>query len=81
MFPVRVEMAIIAQRERKRFNQVRRLGIEVPISYVRIWSLKMYPQSLQKELFKFPATLMEDSEYESDEEVLKKYKDDPVKYI
>ena len=39
------------------------------------------PQFIQTELFKYPETVENDSSYESDSQVLRKYKDDPLEYI
>ena len=74
-------MGIIAQRQRRRFQQVRRLGIVVPLSYKRIHSIRRYPNAVQTELVKYPETIAEDSEYESDTVVLRRYAEDPVAYI
>ena len=46
----RIEMGIIAMRQRRRFKQVRRLGIKVPDSYVRVHSIKSMPKIVQNEL-------------------------------
>ena len=51
------------------------------MSYVRIYSFKVFPQKIQKEILKYPSTIKDDSEYEDDERVMEIYKDDPVKYI
>jgi hypothetical protein len=67
-------MAILAMRERRRFNQVRKLGIKVPINYVRIYSFVKCPQNIQRELFKYKSAIEDDSEYEDDETVIRKYK-------
>ncbi len=67
-------MAILAMRERRRFNQCRRLGLEIPDSYVRIYSFVKIPKNIQKEILTYQSCIYEDSEYEKDEIVLKKYK-------
>ena len=74
-------MGIIAQRQRRRFQQVRRLGIQVPRSYKRIHSIRRYPNAVQTELVKYPEAVAEDSDHELDEEVRRKYAADPEKYI
>ena len=74
-------MAIIAQRQRRRFMQVRRLKIKVPRSYKRIHSIRKFPNAIQKELVKYKVAIEDDSEYESDHAVLKNYAEDPVSYI
>jgi hypothetical protein len=62
------------------------------MSYVRIYSFTRLPLPIQKELSTYKSAINEDSEYEDDETVLKKYKgnyldnlirviDDPVAYI
>lgn len=43
---MRVEMAILALRERSRFNQVRKLDIEVPMSYSRIHKFTLFPRPI-----------------------------------
>ena len=45
-FDCRVEIGIIAQRQRRRFNQLRNLGIEIPKSYNRIFNVKMFPRQV-----------------------------------
>ena len=67
-------MGIIAGRERRRFNQMRRLGIEIPFHYVRIMHPKKWPKIITKELVKYPHAITDDSEYEEDEDVIEKYK-------
>jgi hypothetical protein len=86
-------MAILAMRERRRFNQLRLLGIKIPIEYVRVFSFVRHPRKVQMELIKYRSAVEEDSEYEDDETVLNKYKsnfrlilllnfaDDPITYI
>ena len=69
-FDMKCEMGILAMRERRRFNQVRRLGIEVPIEYVRIYSFIRQPKSLQMELYKYKSAIIDDSEYEDDQTIL-----------
>jgi len=39
-------MAILGQRERRRFNQLRKLGIKIPIGYARIRSIKELPKEV-----------------------------------
>ena len=39
-------MAILAMRERRRFNQLRLLGIKIPIEYVRVWSFVRHPRKV-----------------------------------
>ena len=86
-------MAILAMRERRRFNQLRLLGIKIPIEYVRVWSFVRHPRKVQMDLVKYRSAVEEDSEYEDNETVLKKYKsnfrlnlllnfaDNPIDYI
>ena len=62
-------------------RQVRKLGIKVPRSYQRIQSIKLMPSQIQEELVKYPETIENDSSYEDDDAVLKKYKEQPLKYI
>ena len=66
----RIEMGIIAQRQRRRFNQVRRLGLDVPRSYKRIFRVTGYPKVIQEALVKYPEVIEEDSSYEDDDTVL-----------
>ena len=63
-------MGIIAQRQRRRFNQVRRLGLKVPNDYKRIFKVTGYPKVIQEALVKYPEVLEEDSSYEDDDSVL-----------
>ena len=70
---IKTEFAIIALRERRRFNQVRRLGIKVPDEYIRIRSIKLINKHIQQEILRLPHCILDDSEYESDSEVLRKY--------
>ena len=77
----RIEMGILAMRQRRRFKQVKRLGLRVPSSYGRIHAVTTLPAPIQEELFKYPETVENDSSYESDSRVRQKYKDDPVAYI
>ena len=42
-FDRKVEMGILALRQRRRFMQVRKLGIKVPLKYKRIRSVKHWP--------------------------------------
>ena len=74
-------MGIIAQRQRRRFQQVRSLGLVVPRSYKRIHSVRKYPRAVQAELVKYPETVLEDSDYEDDAEVRRQHAADPEKYI
>jgi hypothetical protein len=67
------EMAILALRERRRYNQVRRLGIKVPLGYARIYSIKLMPKDVQNEMLKYPSGITDDSDFEDDAEVLAKY--------
>jgi hypothetical protein len=60
-------MAILAMRERRRFNQLRRLGIKIPIEYVRAYSFVRHPRKMQMELCKYKSAVEDDSEYEDDE--------------
>lgn len=57
------------------------MGLKVPDTYVRIYSIKTYPKGLQRELLIFPSAIYEDSDYEEDPQVLKNYRDNPVEYI
>lgn len=66
-------MAILAMRERRRYLQLRRLGVKVPISYTRIWGFVTLPKKIQEEIMKYPSCLEDDSEYEDDSVVLSKY--------
>ena len=77
----RIEMGIIAQRQRRRFNQVRRLGLRVPRSYKRIFKVTGYPKVIQEALVKYPEVIEEDSSYEDDDVVLENHADNPVIYI
>lgn len=77
----RIEMGIIAQRQRRRFNQVRRLCLEVPKSYKRIFRVTSYPKVIQDALVQYPEVLEEDSSYEDDDTVMLKYSENPVTYI
>ena len=77
----RIEMGIIAQRQRRRFNQVRRLGLKVPETYKRIFTVTVYPKLIQESLVKYPEVIEEDSSYEDDDEVVQKFRGDPVSYI
>ena len=77
----RIEMGIIGQRQRRRFNQMRRLGVKIPKSYKRIFSARCLPKLIQEELVKYPETITDDSDYESDSACRQKYTDDPLKYI
>jgi hypothetical protein len=74
-------MAILAMRQRRRFMQVRHLGLKVPDSYKRISSIRTMPKYIQEELVKYPETIENDSSFEPDEEVLDKFKNSPLKYI
>ena len=77
----RIEMGILAQRQRRRFLQVKRLGIKVPTSYKRIFMATLYPRVIQEALVEYPETVLNDEDYESDSEVLRKYSNDPLVYI
>jgi len=74
-------MGIIAQRQRRRFNQVRKLGIKVPSTFKRIFKVTLYPKVIQEALVKYPEVIEEDSSYEDDEEVVEKYTANPILYI
>ena len=74
-------MGIIAQRQRRRFNQVRRLGLDVPRSYKRIFRVTGYPKVIQEALVKYPEVIEEDSSYEDDDTVLNLHAQNPVVYI
>jgi len=43
--------------------------------------VRTLPKFIQEELLKYPETIENDSSYESDQEVLQKYSNDPLKYI
>ncbi len=45
---------------------MRKLGLEIPKTYKRIFSAKCLPKQIQEELVKYPETVIEDSDYESD---------------
>jgi hypothetical protein len=55
--------------------------MEVPLTYKRIFSVKLLPNMIQEELVKYPHTVEEDSSYEDDQAVKMKYKRNPVEYI
>ena len=76
-------MAIIAQRQRRRYHQVRRLGFKIPLTYKRIYNLRLFPKAIQEELVKYPETILDDSDYEPDEEIARNqdYKEDITRYI
>ena len=76
-------MAIIGQRQRRRFQQARRLGLKIPFSYKRIYNIKRFPKLIQEELVKYPETILDDSDFEEDNQVLSnmKYKKDITLYI
>ena len=74
-------MAIIALRQRRRFMQVRRCNIKVPVSYKRIHTIQDFPRDLQEEILRYPDTVEEDSDWEPDEQVKARYADDPLSYI
>ncbi|CDW84922.1 UNKNOWN [Stylonychia lemnae] len=80
-FDMRVEMAILAMRERRRYNQVRRLRLDIPMSYARIKKFTILPRPIQEELIKYPSSVIEDSDFEDDDIIRNKYQSDPVKYI
>ena len=61
--------------------QVRNLGLSVPIKYKRIFSFHRFPKDLQDEILAYPEAVENDSDYEDDDAVLRKYSDDPVRYI
>jgi len=67
-------MAILAMRERRRCNQLRRLGVTIPIEYVRIYSLVRLAKKIQMELVRYRSAIEDDSEYEDDENALEKYR-------
>jgi hypothetical protein len=52
---------------------VRRLGIKVPVEYVRIKQVKILPDWLVEKLVKYPTAVMDDEFYKADEEVQEKY--------
>ena len=60
---------------------MKKLGLKVPDQYVRINSIRLFPQGIQDELVKFHEIVEEDSSYEDDSIVLRKYKRDPMKYV
>ena len=60
---------------------MRRLGMKIPKSYKRIFSAKCLPKLIQEELVKYPETVLDDSDYESDSACVQKYKDEPLVYI
>ena len=60
---------------------MKKLGFKVPDQYVRINSIRLFPQGIQDELVKFHEIVEEDSSYEDDSIVLRKYKRDPMKYV
>ena len=43
--------------------------------------MTVYPKIIQDALVKYPEVLEEDSSYEDDDEVMKKYRKDPLPYI
>jgi hypothetical protein len=57
------------------------MGIKVSSNYKRIHSVKTLPKGIQEELVAYSETVLEDSSYESDEDVRRKYGADPVTYI
>ena len=61
--------------------QVRKLKIPVPVTYKRIAPVTAYLRDLQEELIEYQDAILDDSDYESDGEVLRKYSKDPLKYI
>jgi hypothetical protein len=65
-------MACLGQRERRRYNQCRRLGIHVPFTYKRIWKIHLSPFYAQNIMLQYPHAITDDSDYEEDEEVLKR---------
>lgn len=60
---------------------MRRLGVKIPKTYKRIFSARCLPKLIQEELVKYPETVIDDSDYESDSACRQKYTDDPLKYI
>ena len=42
----KIEMGIIAQRQRRRFNQLKRLGVSIPKTYKRIFSITVFPKQI-----------------------------------
>jgi hypothetical protein len=48
--------------------------VRVPEYYVRINSIKTYPKYILQRLLNYPSAIHEDSDFENDSEVLKKYK-------
>ena len=77
----RIEMGILAMRQRNRYKQVKKLGLKVPDEYLRIHGVKTLPKTTQDALVQYPETILEDSSFEDDEVVLQKYKYDTLKYI
>ena len=65
-------MGILALRERRRYNQCRRLGFHIKFTYKRIQKPTLFPHYTVNEIMENDSCLLEDSEYEDDEEVLKK---------
>ena len=53
---------------------MRKLGFKIPISYVRIKSFKLFPKNIQREILRYQTSILDDSDYESDSVVVKKYK-------
>ena len=67
----RIEMGIIAQRQRRRFNQVRRLGMHIKQNqYKRIFRVTTFPKMIQEALCKYPEVILDDSCYEDDDAVI-----------
>jgi hypothetical protein len=48
---------------------------------VRIKSIKTYPHPIQRELLLYSGAIIADSDFEDDEVIVEKYRDDPVAYI
>ena len=74
-------MGIIAIRQRRRFNQIRKLGISVPITYKRVYSILSFPKLIQEALVKYPETITEDTDYEQDKICEANFSENPILYI
>ena len=57
------------------------MQLKIPRRYKRIASIKLAPSDIQDELVKIPSVLEEDSSFESDEIVIRRYKKDPLRYV
>lgn len=78
---LKIEIALLGMRQRRRFLQCKRLELPIPNLYKRVHSIRTLPRFLQDELLKYAEVIAKDPWYRDDQELQLKDQKAVLAYI